>query len=315
MRDEALEHFVHTPAESASGYVRFAKETQADPGVTFGCDLDNTVIPVHKGRVMCLLARSGNGKTTIGASLVRRVAAQIAANGEQDKFYTAHITWEQPAEEIEALYQPLEGGYNVTDVAWGRVPIGEVIRASARRQQLPVWVFGDSIYGTDVDTPPMTLEYVFEAIQGVRDKWNLWPKLLFFDYIQDIPVPDERDRYNQVSTAMRKVKRLAYQLKTPVILGVQANWRTDDRQNPMPTERDTEWSAVIGQKTDAMLALWRPIKSYHPAEKPYINIANREYANTDNLMVIKLLKQRGDTSTGIWALDFNPATLTLSDMR
>jgi hypothetical protein len=56
--EEALDLFVHTPAESQSGFLRFAEETASMEGVKFGCVLDNHIIPLRPGRVMGLLARS-----------------------------------------------------------------------------------------------------------------------------------------------------------------------------------------------------------------------------------------------------------------
>lgn len=311
---DALASFVHTPAETASSFVRFAHEIQDNPGITFGCVLDKHVLPIRPGRVLGLLARPGHGKTTLGGYFVRREARRIVKEGLQDKFYTAHISWEQSVEELDAMYQDAPG-YGISDVAWGRVPIGTVIEGALPRPDVPVWLFGDSLYKTDLDTPLMTVEVVFDAISAIYKEWKLRPSLLFFDYIQDIPVPSERDRYMQVSSAMRLVKRLSIQVKCPTIIGVQANARTDDYKNPIPTMRDTEWSAVIGQKLDALLALWRPIRTFLPHEQATINVGGVEYTNEENLTVIKLLKQRNEKGYGIWAVHFNPDKFTLRDYQ
>jgi replicative DNA helicase len=308
----ALATFVHTPAETASGFVRYAEEIHAHPGVTFGCVLDRFVIPIRPGRALGLMGRPGSGKTVIGAAFIKREAKRIADSGLQDKYYAAHISWEQSVEELDAMYQDMDG-FDISDVSWGRVPIDNVIQASIKRPNIPVWMFGDSLYKTNFDTPPMTVEAVYDSIGAIQKAWGLMPSLLFFDYIQDIPVPSERDRYMQVSSAMRLVKRLGIQAKCPVIIGIQANQRVDDKKNPIPGMRDGEWSAVIGQKLDTLLALWRPIRTYLPHEEPTINVGGSDYDNTDELLVFKLLKQRGEKGTGIWAVRFDPATLTLSD--
>ena len=74
----AMDLFVNTPPESASNYVRFAKDIKKYPGVTFGCSLDDTLIPLRPGRALGLLARPGMNKTTFGGFLVLNEAKRIA---------------------------------------------------------------------------------------------------------------------------------------------------------------------------------------------------------------------------------------------
>jgi replicative DNA helicase len=316
-KDEALalNSFVHTPSETSSNFVRFAREIQAHPGIKFGCDLDNHIIPLRPGRALGLLGRPGHNKTSLGGYIVLGEGRRIVAADQQDTHYALHVSWEQPVEELEAMYQ-LASGYSVTDVAWGRVPVDDVIRNSMIRPRLPVWIFGDSLYKSTLNTPPMTVEMVYHAIKAVWKEWGMTPSVMFFDYIQDIPVPRERDRYMQVSAAMRAVKRLAVQVKCPLVLGIQANQRTDDYATPIPTLRDAEWSAVIGQKLDVVLALWKPIRTWLPNEKSYIEVGSHgEIPNTEDLLVVKLLKQRFEKGYGIWPLSFYPETMALKDYK
>lgn len=313
-RDEqqALELFVNTPSETSSNFVRLAGEVQKYDGITFGCKLDSHIIPLRPPKVLGLLGRPGHQKTTLGAFFMKKEATRLALSGLSDKQYVAHISWEQSAEELESLYQKMSG-YGVTDVAWGRVDMNTVIRDSITRPELPVWIFGESMFKASLDTPPMTVDSVYHAIQAIWKERGMLPSALFIDYIQDIPVPEERERYSQVSSAMRKVKRLAIQAGCPIILGIQANQRTDDYKHPIPTMRDAEWSSVIGQKLDTLLALWKPIRSFLPHDKEFIPVGGTEYPNTENLLVVKLLKQRFEKGYGIWALDFDPDAMILKD--
>ena len=141
------------------------------------------------------------------------------------------------------------------------------------------------------------------------------PSILFFDFIQNIPVPDERERYMQVSSAMRKIGRMAVQVKAPLVLGIQANQRVDDYKVPLPTMRDSEWSAVIGQLLDVLIAVWKPIRTYLPHQEEFINVGGMDYPNTDDLMVIKLLKQRFEKGYGIWAQRFDQNQMILDDYK
>lgn len=309
---EALDFYVHTPAETATGYVKFADEIRTYPGITFGCSLDDHLIPIRPGRVLGLLARPGHMKTTFGGYLVMREAEKIQERGDLIK-YAIHVSWEQPVEELEAMYQrPI--GYNISDVAWGRVPKDTIIADSIKRPELPVWIFGDSLHKSTMDTPPMTIERIYASIRGVKKEFNKTPNIIFFDYIQDIPVPTEKDRYMQVSSAMRLVKRLAIQIKCPIVLGIQAKQEVDDRKEPIPVLRDAEWSAVIGQKLDVSLSLWRPIRTFLPHQRQMINVGGREYVNNESLFVVKLLKQRFEKGYGIWAYDFDPAQMQIKNI-
>lgn len=311
---QVLKDYIHDPGRLASSYVRFAQDIKESPGVKFGCVLDDHLIPLRAGRSLTIVARPGHGKTSFGGALCLKEGRRLMNEGIEDR-YVAHITWEQPVEELESMYHDASGAYSVTDIAWGRVSVEDVIRNTVKRPALPVWLFGESIYHTSFNSPVMTVDKVMDAIHVIYKQWGKLPSLLFFDYLQDIPVPDERDRYNQVSAAMRRVKRLSVQAKCPVIIGVQASARVDDYAQPIPTIRDAEWSNVIGQKTDVQISLWRPVRTHPPREHPVIEVGGVDYTNNDKLLVIKLLKQRFDKGHGVWGVRFDPATIELRDFK
>jgi hypothetical protein len=53
------------------------------------------------------------------------------------------------------------------------------------------------------------------------------------------------------------------------------------------------------------------LKALNPGE--YIEINGHEYLVDEGLLVIKLLKQRFDSGSGIWPIHFEPQTLTIKD--
>lgn len=314
---EALKNFVHTPSESAAGFIRFVREIKEQSGITFGCILDKYIIPLRPGRVLSLVGRPGAGKTSLGAALVSREAIRILATGEAESRYAAHITWEQSVEEMEALYQAaipdVVQRFTTSDIAWGRVDTAALEKSLVKRPMLPVWLFGDSLYNTDIHTPPMTIDKVYYAVKAVYETYSMRPSVMFLDYIQDIPVLNEKERTQQVGRAMRMIKRLAIQVKCPIILGVQSNQRVDEYANPIPTPRDLEWSSVIFQKSDVTAAIWRPVTTWSPEEKDMVDVGGVQYKNSPELMIVKLWKQRGEQGYGQWAIHFDPATLRIAD--
>ena len=203
--------------------------------------------------------------------------------------------------------------YSVTDLAWGRVPVSEIRRNSINRINLPIWLFGMSLYGSSFRSPPFTIERLYDSIEHIYTKYGKKPSALFLDYIQRIPVPNEKERYMQVTSATHMVRKLSVEAKTPIFLGVQANQRIDDRGSPIPSMRDAECSAAITQDADTVVGLWRPIRSHAKDEHPFIKVGDNYYHNNDKLMVLKLLKQRWESGTGIFAANMDMATLAISD--
>jgi hypothetical protein len=77
--------------------------------------------------------------------------------------------------------------------------------------------------------------------------------------------------------------------------------------------RDAEWSAAITQDADTVVGLWRPIRTHDITEHEYIKVGDSYYRNSVELMVIKLLKQRWESGTGVFAANMDMSTLGISD--
>jgi replicative DNA helicase len=312
---DAFNLFLHTPAESASHYVWWADALRKDPGVRYGCVLDNVLIPLHPGDLMAVVARPGHGKSSWMAYMARRVARDLMAAKDNDRC-VVYVTWEQSVEEIEAFFQ-CGDQYTSTDMAWGRVPAEVIIRNSFSRPSLPVWLMGNSIVNANRAKPQMTVEMVYEALRWLRTKFSLRPALVCLDYLQIIPIIHASERTEQVSNATIEAKALAMDLGCPIIGGVQAARGVDRYENPIPTMADAQHSSAIEQTADKQLALWRPIKSEEAKNKSdrkgTVNIGGHEFDITPELLVIRVLKQRFDVGHGTYAVRFEPQTLTMAD--
>lgn len=320
----ALKYYVKRPEDSASSFITFATSLAETPGIKFGCILDNFIIPNRSGRVTGLVGRPGHGKTSVGAALLTNEAKRLMKSPEEKNRYALHVSWEQVSEELETMYMVSTGtipNANSSDIWWGRVDEQKLIEGAIKRPNLPVWIFAESINGSNFDAPPMTIDIVYAGIAAAYKLWDMLPSIIFIDYIQDVPVPDERDRASQVAKAMRLVKRLAVHAKCPVVLGIQADRETDKEKEraistgkaPIPEAHNCQWSSVIEQKLDTGLSLWIPTKSWTPKEKPSIKVEGVSYENNSNLLVVKLWKQRGDIGYGIWPLWFDASRLIIAD--
>jgi replicative DNA helicase len=316
-QNEASKFYLHTPAQSTSRYVKWAERLQQEPGISFGCALDRRIIPLHPGDLMAVVARPGHGKSAFAAYMAKRTAEQIRQRNAADKECVIYVSWEQPVEELEAFFQSGDA-YSSTDLAWGQVDLGVVKQRAIKRVHLPVWMVGYSIEDANKFKPPLTVSTVYETIEAVQSEFGIWPKLICLDYLQIIPIPrvgsqPDKERMAQVAEAVIGAKRLAMQVGCPIIACVQAARAVDSRSNPMPTMADLQHSSALEQTADKIIALWRPIRTLDPnKDKPPV-IGGVEYGITEELMVVRLLKQRFDSGSATFAVRFEPQTLTMSD--
>lgn len=311
LRKTAKQFFIHSPGDLSQSYVRWAEKLQAEPGVDYGCVLDNHLVPLHPGDLMAVVARPGHGKTSWMAYMTKKVAREIVTAGQDDRV-AVYVTWEQTVEEIEAYFQSA-GNYSSTDMAWGKVPIDDIRKTAVKRGGLPIWTLGKSKRHEGIRRPEMTMDYVYAAIEGMYEDYGKRPALLCLDYVQIMPMDRSREKSSQVDEAIRQAKELAINVGLPVIIGVQAGRQVDNYKNQIPVMADAQWSSSIEQVADKQIGIWRPIKSRDPSDSPMIKVGANEYANDEELFVIRLLKQRFAVGYGVWAVKFKPQTLELYD--
>lgn len=310
-KTEARKFFLHSPADAAQSYVQWAEKLQAEPGITYGCVLDKFLIPLHPGDLMAVVARPGHGKSSWMAYMAKKTARDIVARGAEDEV-VVYVSWEQPIEEIEAFFESGDS-YSSTDMAWGKVPLDVIRRKAVKRGGLPIWYVGKSLRHAHVKKPPMYIDAVYAAIEAMRYEYGLRPVLICLDYIQKIPVAKGYKRFEQVTEAVFATKDLLMDIGAPGIAGVQARREVDTYRDQIPSMSDAQHSSAIEQEADKQIGIWRPIKTHDPARTPFIEVAGKEYANTESLFVIRLLKQRFEQGYGTFAINFKPQTLEVYD--
>lgn len=313
-REIARRFFLHDPATMTRSYVDWARRLQVESGITYGCALDRTVIPLHPGDLMAVVARPGHGKTSFMAYMARKTALDIVKRGAAEKECVVYVSWEQTVEEIDAMFQS-GADYSSTDMAWGRVPMSVIEQKAVKRAGLPVWAFGESKRHEGITRPRMTVDYVYESIEAMQDEFGIKPVLMCLDYVQIMPVLGRGEKMERVDEAINEAKQLAVRMGLPIIIGVQSTRAVDDYKDPIPTMKDAQWSSAIEQVADKQISLWRPIKTHDPEDKPTVDIGGVTYRNDENLLIIKLLKQRFGQGYGIWAVRFVPQTLEMNDYQ
>lgn len=305
--------YLHSPADVAQSYAHWAERLQVAPNITFGCKLDEYLIPLHPGDLMAVVARPGHGKSSFMAYMTKREAEAIVERGTAKQECVVYISWEQSIEEIEAFYQSGDD-YTSTDLARGKVPMHTILTKLVKRGGLPIWYIGSSQRHANFRKPErLTAEVVYQMIDALYNEFKLTPTLICMDYLQLMPVKSGSSRVEVVTEATFQAKELAISTGVPIIIGVQANRDVDQQKFQIPSLASAQWASAIEQAADKQLGLWRPRKTHNPEEYPTIPISGTEYTNDEDLLVVKILKQRFERGFGALALRFRPQTLEMDD--
>lgn len=313
---EGARALVHTPAEVGKAYLAWAERLRNDPGIIWGVPcVDKRVIPMRAGELISILSRPGHGKTSLLARLARLEAQRIINRHDGPPYSEAvvYCTWEQSAEELNAMFQASKE-YTISDIAWGKAPLEIIRKQSVKRASLPIWVIGHGIGRAHHKAPRLTPDTVLEAIESMEQDFGVKPTLMLFDYLQLIPSRNYQDRVQQVTEMPIRVKELALRIGCPAFCGVQAARRVDDRDDKVPEMRDAQWASSIEQTSDKIFSVCRPIR-YFPNGGLMSLDGYGDLAVSENLMILRLLKQRGDSGRHTWPLYFDPATLKLIEME
>jgi hypothetical protein len=159
----------------------------------------------------------------------------------------------------------------------------------------------------------MTPDVVLGAIETMQADYGVKPSLMLFDYMQLIPVDNYRERVQQVTEVPIRIKELALRIGAPAVVGVQAARKVDDRQEQIPTMNDAQWASSIEQTCDKIFGLWMPSKTHRLGQ--LIELGEETMPVTENLLIMRMLKQRFDRGRYTWPLHFDPALIQLAGME
>ena len=271
------------------------------------------VIPARPGQLIVFTSRPGHGKTSFLARWAKVEARRIQARGMADRECVIYVTMEQVAEEMESFFQGGEGKYSITDFAWGRVDLDVIRREAVKRAGLPIWVIGHGIGRAGQGAPRMFPETIMAAIESMREDFGVQPTLLCFDYMQLFPIRDARERVQQVTEAPIRIKEVASRVGAVAAVGAQARQEVDDYKEKIPTSRDAQWASSIHQTADKHFVFMRPA-AYQEGGLIEIEGEPGSLQVTQNLFIMRMLKQRFAPGRHQWLLHFDPALLRLEEL-
>ena len=328
---------VHTPAEAAEAWVRWAEMRKTSPGSTWGIPaIDQHVIPERPGELVCIIGRPGDGKSSLLAYRARREARLIRENPQRKDDVVVYVTWENSIEELVTMLAA-SPTTNASDIAWGRADLDAVRKTSVTMAGSPVWFIGHGIGrargNADHRTMPrMTPDVVFDAIESMKAEWGVNVSLMLFDYLQLIPLDGRyKSRVEVVSEVPIRIKELAMRIGCPAIAAVQARREVDDYDIKLPQRRDAQWASAIEQTVDKAFGIWRPWNTESGKADPknvyvmpngarairgaYVDVWEQQFQITETLLLMQMLKQRGDSGRANFSLHFHPAYLKLAQLE
>ncbi|NEW62472.1 replicative DNA helicase [Granulicatella sp. zg-ZJ] len=221
-----------------------AKQKGFVTGISTGyIDLDKMTTGLHPEELVILAARPAVGKTAFVLNIAQNVATK--SNGT-----VAIFSLEMGAESLVNRMLCAEGNIdaghmrtgNLTDEEWDNlfIAMGSLSRAN---------IYID-------DTPGIKVSEIRAKCRRlVQEKKEL--DLIVIDYLQLIEGTGRENRQQEVSEISRQLKKIAKELKVPVIALSQLSRGVEQRQDKRPVLSDIRESGSIEQDADIVAFLYR----------------------------------------------------------
>lgn len=308
---DPLSYLLHGPDDLAAMHVEHARRIKANPGITLGVpSVDRFMIPGRPGDMIAICGRPGAGKSSLSAMWARKVAKEIEK--EEDKC-VVYVTWEQTAEELMAFFAAGDR-YTVSDYAWGRVEMDDVLRNAVASTKYPVFVIGHSLRHAGKATPRLTIETLGMIVDKLWHERGRKPVMMILDYLQLIPSErqfvSKTERINHVAPL---IKQLGISYGFPTVPLVQASREVDHLKPPIPKMQHAQWASIIEQTADKFLSVMRPWLVYDHNKTITPPGYDRSFVNSPDLLILDMSKQRMEDGAHTWALHFTPQSLKLSE--
>jgi replicative DNA helicase len=200
--------------------------------------------------LIVIAARPGVGKTSLGLN----IALNVAGRGLGVAFFSLEMSAQQLADRMIAQISKVpvpnfrRGPKRCQPGQWDKVQ-----SALDTISTLPVFVDDDPLLD------PLTLISKARMVKQRHEHTNPI-RLVILDYLQLMSSGSGKtaiNREQEVANAARTLKRLARELKVPVIAMAQLNRESEKRANKRPTLADLRESGEIEQVSDIVLAIYR----------------------------------------------------------
>ncbi|MFH1186969.1 MAG: replicative DNA helicase [Candidatus Levyibacteriota bacterium] len=221
------------------------KKGQGLRGVKSGfTDLDNLLSGFQASNLIILAARPGQGKT----AMVVNIAQNIAVS---EKKPVGIFSLEMSQEELVDRF--LVGQSDVD--AW-RLKTGKLSETDFTKLSQAMGELADAPIFID-DTPGISMSEMRTKARRLHLEHNV--SLLIVDYLQLAdPGRHYDNRVQEVSIISQSLKKLARELKVPVLAVSQLSRAVEHRGEKKPQLADLRESGAIEQDADVVMFLYRP---------------------------------------------------------
>ncbi|SFQ29950.1 replicative DNA helicase [Desemzia incerta] len=237
--------------------------------------LDKMTAGLQKEELIILAARPAVGKTAFALNIAQNV-------GTKTDETVAIFSLEMGAESLVNRMLCSEGSIDASHLRTGNLTEEEwqsLIIAMGSLSKASIYID---------DTPGIRVAEIRAKCRRLKqEKGNLG--LILIDYLQLIEGTGKESRQQEVSEISRQLKKLAKELKVPVIALSQLSRGVEQRQDKRPVLSDIRESGSIEQDADIVAFLYRD--DYYDREGQDNDDDNSE-ADEDNVIEVIIEKNR-----------------------
>jgi replicative DNA helicase len=310
---------VYSPNDAANEALATIEERRSAVGVGVRLGVkcvDEYLQPARPGQLFAVIGMTSNYKTGLMTFWARSAAQQIAKEKDLNQA-VIYVTWESAIEELLALDLAATLCISVTDIFQGRITDAQMedLRASAfKRATVPTWIIGHSIK-EGKKRPRLTLTVIGQALQHIQKEYGIRPRAIFLDYLQQMETEQGEDRRMQVFHNVYRCKDMSYAMRCPVVVGTQAKRETYAAGWGVPGVADSLETSNLEHTADAVLGVWLPKTGYEVGTLISQKGGGKSLEVTENLLILKVLKQRMGPAGRWWALYVDASRNFIGEME
>jgi replicative DNA helicase len=319
MSTETARSILFTPNDAVEAALRTIEERRSyiGAGTRIGvADIDNYLLPGRPGELITVMGMTSNYKSGLMQYWARHTANEIIREQLVNEC-VVYVTWEQAIEEMVAFDLSFTARLSATDVVQGKVSDAEMTRLrnviGPQRAMMPLYLIGHCL-SEQQKRPRLSLSAVAQAMVMLKKEYNVKPRAIFLDYLQQIDPEEGDQRRMQVFYNVSRCKDMSLAMGCPVVLGCQANRNVYHEQWGVPSVSDGLESSNIEHTSDKMLGVWYPIKTYDEGYKLETK-SNKPLTVTPNLLIVKVLKQKLGPAGKWFPLYVDPAINDIHGME
>lgn len=234
--------------------------------------LDKMTAGLQKEELLIIAARPAVGKTAFALNIAQNV-------GTKTDNTVAIFSLEMGAESLVNRMLCAEGSIDASHLRTGQLNDEEwrnLIIAMGSLSKASIYID---------DTPGIKVSEIRARCRKLaQEKGNLG--LILIDYLQLIEGSGRESRQQEVSEISRQLKKLAKELKVPVVALSQLSRSVEQRQDKRPILSDIRESGSIEQDADIVAFLYR--EDYYQRESD----DNDEQPSDDNVIEVIIEKNR-----------------------